>query len=89
MSLRPDPTDPKGLIADAFSMDLTVEDCRTIFLDWAVGHAGKTDRADIATLLDLYRPKHPDHPMIAVLEEGLVELTHPPSRRGGAQGRRR
>ena len=31
------PIDPRGLIAEAYRMDIGPEDCRTIFLDWALG----------------------------------------------------
>ena len=31
------PADPRGLILEAYGMQLPPEDCRTIFLDWALG----------------------------------------------------
>jgi hypothetical protein len=71
--------DPRGLIREAYRMDLSPADCRTIFLDWALGlpNAGP---AQIAALLAHYGPRHPDHPMSAVLREGLE--SRPPRRRG-------
>lgn len=70
-------------------MDIGIEDCRTIFFDWAIGHQGQTTRSEIQSLLEAYGPERPDHPMTRVLEEGLRRAAGPPTRRGGAKGRRR
>jgi hypothetical protein len=70
-------------------MDLRIEDCRTIFLDWILGHPGEAGPAEIGALLAEYGPAQPDHPMTRVLEEGLEQTASPPARRGGAAGRRR
>jgi hypothetical protein len=72
--------DPRGLIHEAYRMDVGPQDCRTIFLDWALGlpDAGP---AEIAALLAHYGPLHPDHPMTAVLREGL-DRAAAPTRRG-------
>jgi hypothetical protein len=77
--------DPRGLIREAYRMDLSPADCRTIFLDWALGlpNAGP---AQIAALLAHYGPRHPDHPMTAVLREGL-EPGPPRRRKPGRRGR--
>ncbi len=64
--------DPRGLIYEAYRMDLGPEDCRTIFLDWALGLPEGAGAAEIAALLAHYAPDHPDHPMTAVLREGLT-----------------
>jgi hypothetical protein len=64
--------DPRGLIFEAYRMELGPEDCRTIFLDWALGLDG-AGRAEIAALLAHYGPRHPAHPMTAVLREGLEQ----------------
>ncbi|SLN38983.1 hypothetical protein ROJ8625_01816 [Roseivivax jejudonensis] len=83
---RGDPADPRGVIAEAYRMDGIGEaECRSIFLDWALGLPADTDtRAAIDTLL----ARHGDtgHPMTGVLREGLGRTL--PKRRGGAQGRR-
>jgi hypothetical protein len=73
--------DPRGLIHEAYRMDIGPKDCRTIFLDWALGlpHAGATE---IAALLAHYGARHPDHPMTAVLREGLERAARRPTRRG-------
>lgn len=82
-----DATDPKGLIAEAFRIDgITYEECRSIFLDWALAVPVDADsRALIETLL----ARHPveGHPMTRVLTEGLAAATAP-KRRGGWKGRR-
>lgn len=75
------PADPRGLISEAYRMDLGPEDCRTIFFDWALGLPGSAGPAEIAALLAHYGPQHPDHPMTAVLREGLDRPSPPPARR--------
>lgn len=76
------PADPRGLILEAYRMDIGARDCRTIFFDWAVGLPGPAGEAEIAALLAHYGPRHPDHPMTAVLREGLERAGRPPRRRG-------
>jgi hypothetical protein len=72
--------DPRGLILEAYRMAIGPEDCRTVFLDWALGLPEGGGRAEVAGLLAHYGPLHPDHPMTAVLREGL-EAPRPPRRR--------
>ncbi|MEN8657460.1 hypothetical protein [Marivita sp.] len=82
-----DATDPKGLIAESFKIDgITYEECRSIFLDWAL--AVPVD-ADSPTLIRALLERHPvaDHPMTQVLTEGL-SAARAPKRRGGWKGRR-
>jgi hypothetical protein len=82
-----DATDPKGLIAEAFKIEgITYEECRSIFLDWAL--AVPVD-ADSLTLIRELLARHPveDHPMTQVLTEGL-SAAQAPKRRGGWKGRR-
>ena len=67
-------------------MDIGPEDCRTIFFDWALGLPGPATAAEITALLEHYGPAHPDHPMTAVLREGL-ERTARPQRRTGRRPR--
>lgn len=82
--------DPRGLIHESFRIEgITPQDCRTIFLDWALGLPEGTDPLEaIAVALAHYRPQFPGHPMIAVLEEGL-EHPAPDGRRRGGRGARR
>lgn len=82
-----DATDPKGLIAEAFRIEgITYEECRSIFLDWAL--AVPVD-ADSPTLIRALLERHPvaGHPMTQVLTEGL-SAAGTPRRRGGWKGRR-
>ena len=79
--------DPRGLILEAYAMDLGPEDCRTVFLDWVLGRPAETAARDIAVLLAHHGAAHPEHPMTAVLRAGLGRAD-PPRRRGGWQGRR-
>lgn len=79
--------DPRGLIFEAYRMDLGPEDCRTVFLDWALGRPPEAAAGDIAVLLAHYGAAHPDHPMTAILREGR-ERADAPRRRGGWRGRR-
>jgi hypothetical protein len=76
------PADPRGLILEAYRMRLTPEDCRTIFLDWALGLPEAAGPPEIAALLAHYGPANPDHPMTAVLRAGL-DAPPPRRRRGG------
>ncbi|WP_371153335.1 hypothetical protein [Jannaschia sp. 2305UL9-9] len=78
------PDDPKALIFEAYRMDgITEAECRTIFLDWALGQHADTAAA-IGRLLDLYGA--PDHPMTTVLRQGL-ETPARSGRRGGRAAR--
>jgi hypothetical protein len=81
------PADPRGLIHEAFAMDLAPEDARTIFLDWALGPEA-ADPAATASLLARYAPAAPDHPMATLLREAAAGTPSAPARRGGARGRR-
>lgn len=85
-----DPLDPKGLIREAFRIDgIDSADCRTIFLDWALSTSGEGDmRANVEALLVRYDAEPEDHPMRAVLIEGL-EKARTPARRGGWKSRPR
>jgi hypothetical protein len=75
--------DPRGLIYEAYRMAVGPEDCRTIFLDWALGMPGGAGREEVALLLAHYGEAHPDHPMTAVLREGLEAPRGRPRRRRG------
>lgn len=83
-----DATDPKGLIAESFRIDgITYEECRSIFLDWALAVPVDSDSpALIAELLVRHRVE--GHPMTQVLQEGLSAGTAP-RRRGGWKARQR
>ena len=80
--------DPRGLIRESFRMPgIGVEDCRSIFLDWALGLGAEQDMAGAATaLLAHYRPD-PAHPMSVLLAEAGTAAPKP-ARSGGARARR-
>ncbi len=83
-----DPIDPKGLIYEAYRIDgITDAECRTIFLDWALSVPADGDARDLIPQL-LERHGQEDHPMTAVLREGLARMAAP-RRRGGWRGRSR
>lgn len=79
--------DPRGLMYEAYRMDLRIEDARTIFFDWAIGLNDGADVQSIRELLDAYGPDHPNHPMTTVLREGLDTNSVKPTRRGGRGAR--
>lgn len=82
--------DPRALILEAYRIDgITGADCRTIYLDWALGvDAGRDMAGDTAALLAHYAAGAPDHPMTEVLREGAQRDAAPAKRRGGPMGRR-
>ena len=80
--------DPRGLIRESYRIEgISGPECRSIFLDWALGAvAGADPKMQITALLAHYREAYPDHPMTQVLREGLAEAT-PSKRRGGRKAR--
>jgi len=82
--------DPKGLIRDAFAIDgIAAPECRSIFLDWALGlPPGRDPRVEVAQLLAHYADQVPaSHPMLVTLRAALQEPVTAPRRRGGRRGR--
>lgn len=80
--------DPKGLVRESYRIDgITLGECRSIFMDWALSVPLTIDTPDaIRTLLAEYSPANADHPMTGVLTEALTAPTAP-RRRGGRIGR--
>jgi len=78
--------DPRGLIREAYRMRLGPAECRSVFLDWALGHEAPGPET-VAILLARYGGEHPDHPMTAVLREGAVAPASPPRRGRGRRVR--
>ena len=80
------PEDPKGLISEAYKIEgITAEECRTIFLDWALSVPVDADSRDLIGLL-LERHGLEGHPMTQVMRDGL-ETMQKPRRRGGLSRR--
>ena len=76
--------DPRGLIYEAYRMDIGEQECRSIFLDWALGtQLGADMRAMLTELMEEYAGNAPEHAMTAVLREGLEKANRPAVRRGG------
>jgi len=67
--------DKTGLIRESFAIEaITPEECRSIFLDWALGLSDSIAPRDaIPVLLAAYGAARPDHPMTVVLTAGLAE----------------
>ena len=85
--MKGDYNDPKALIRESFNIDgINIEECRSIFLDWALSLPNDVDAKKIIPLLiDKYNDKK-EHPMLLTLREGLI-TTVSPTRRGGRRGR--
>ena len=85
-----DELDPKGLIFEAYRIDgISMPECRTIFLDWALSVPGTHVPGDaLRALLERYAGDFPDHPMTEPLRDGLEQLAQP-RRRGGWRSRPR
>ena len=85
--MKGDHNDPKALIRESFNIEgITIEECRSIFLDWALSLPNDTDaRKIIPLLIEQYGYKQ-EHPMLVTLKEGMIK-TVSPIRRGGRKGR--
>ncbi|WP_456388905.1 hypothetical protein [Profundibacter sp.] len=83
-----DELDPKGLIRESYRINaISAPECRSIFLDWVLGVAQISDIQDkIRQLLVRYAEAEPDHPMSAVLKDGL-KTPEKSKRRGGRKAR--
>ncbi|MEM7439841.1 MAG: hypothetical protein AAF393_09600 [Pseudomonadota bacterium] len=82
--------DPRGLIYESYRMEgISEKECRTIFLDWALGtRLGEDMGAMLQGFMTEYGNAAPDHPMTTVIQEGIDRAAQPAGRRGGAAGRR-
>lgn len=82
-----DPNDPKELILEAFRIDgISAPECRSIFMDWALSVQVDDHAPMITALLERHSGDPDEHPMKAVLREGLAEKP-PARRRGGREAR--
>ena len=80
--------DPKGLVRESYRIDgITLGECRSIFMDWALSLPVGLSTADaLRALIAHYADPAPDHPMSAVLRAGLA-APNAPARRGGREAR--
>ena len=78
------PDDPRGLIHEAYRIpDISEQDCRTIFLDWALGLPEQRElQSVLARLLHQYSGEFPDHPMTRLIAEGMMPVAERRTRRG-------
>ncbi len=90
MARSDDPNDHKGLIREAYRIEgITLPECRSIFLDWALSLPEDWDQQQALTNLHaVYSAQEADHPMTQVLTEGL-QAAQAPKRRGGWRNRNR
>ena len=82
--------DPRGMIYESYRIEaVTIEECRMIFLDWAMNDVPVGDMsAHLRVLLGEYEAANPaDHPMTLIIKEGLAGAAGK-KRRGGAARRR-
>ncbi|GKY88949.1 hypothetical protein [Sinisalibacter aestuarii] len=80
--------DPRRLIAEAYNIEgIGLAECRSIFFDWAMSRPEGDEGEAISALLADHGAAAPDHPMTAVLREGLAGAARPKGRRGGRRGR--
>ena len=86
--MHTDPDDPKGLVREAYRIEgIGPAECRSIFIDWALSLPVGADTGAALVSLIARHAEAPDHPMTAVLREGLSRSAEPPRRRGGRAGR--
>ncbi len=80
--------DPRGLIQEAFRIEgITAEECRSIFLDWALGvPVGEDSKEWARDLLAQHAGEPMDHPMTQTLRAALDDQSAP-RRRGGRSAR--
>lgn len=81
--------DPKGLVRESYRIDgITLGECRSIFMDWALSVPIAIDIPDaLRTLLAQYGGDNEGHPMTGVLTEALTSPSTPPRRKGGRMAR--
>ena len=72
--MKGDYNDPKALIRESFNIEgIKIEECRSIFLDWALSLPNDVDTTKtISLLLEKYGDQK-EHPMLLTLKEGLIK----------------
>lgn len=79
--------DTRGLIYESYRIEgITIEECRTIFLDWAMMSAPDGDvQEHLVILLNEYSKKHPSHPMTEIIIEGIENSSRKGPRKRGSR----
>ena len=82
--------DPRGLLYEAYQIDgISLADCKTIFLDWALGLDYNIDQIKaVSSALKEYEDDNPKHPMTTVLRDGIELQGKSRKRLGGRNARR-
>ena len=80
--------DPKGLVRESYRIEgITPDECRSVFIDWALSlPVNAPIQEAVRALIAEYAIAEPDHPMSAVLKDGLT-MPESPKRRGGRAAR--
>jgi hypothetical protein len=79
--------DPRALIHEAYRIEgIGAADCRSIFLDWALGLPAGTSTAEAAAALLAHHAPPADHPMTALLRAAVEEGDGDGGRDGGGAG---
>ena len=86
--MKGDTLDPRALISEAYKITgITAGECRSIFLDWALGVGVDGDvKGDVQKLLVKHADQPNDHPMTQTLIAALADAK-PARRRGGRAAR--
>jgi len=81
--------DPRGLIYESYRIEaISLEECKVIFLDWAINTPEGDMTQYLKILLGEYEADNPDHPMTKVIQEGVNYAAQPQTRKGGRMGRK-
>lgn len=76
--------DPRGMIYESYRIEgVSLEECRMIFLDWAMHTPQGNMRGYLQELLVEYEVGNEAHPMTQVIKDGLVSSDNTGKRRGG------
>ncbi len=85
--MRLEEADPKGLVRESYRIEgIGVEECRSIFLDWAISLAPGTDTRRALLRVIAEYAGDAGHPMTGVLRAGL-DAAPEARRRGGRRAR--
>ncbi|MDD8024067.1 MAG: hypothetical protein PHX82_13270 [Paracoccaceae bacterium] len=80
--------DPKGLIRESYRIEgIGDAECRSIFMDWALSLSIGVDAREAMRVVLATYDGAPEHPMSAVLTEGLSRADASGTRRGGRAAR--